>query len=175
MVLIDKALHPLMQQYKNNSLAQVNPASIDLTLGNDAIIFDWPWPYRLLWYITGHQNFAVRERKTDIRKGYWLRPGKMALLHSQEHVIVPSNTAAVLTLKSSRGREGFNHAFAGWFDPGFEGQAVFAVYASIRPLHIQSGMRFAQLIYFQTHDVPQKDYSVVGHYQRQEGPVKSKA
>lgn len=175
MVLTDKTLYPLVQNYKNGDSARVNPASVDLTLGDEAVLFDWPWPYRLLWHLTRHPRFAVRERRVDIRRGYWLRPGEMALLHSREYVAIPTNTAAFLTLKSSRGREGFDHALAGWFDPGFEGQAVFEVYAPVRPLRIQSGMRFAQLIYLQAQDTPQADYSVTGRYQGQVGPVKSKS
>ena len=179
MVLSDKSLKRILEHFDNSEGAKVNPASIDLTLGEEAIVFDWPLTYRLMWGLAkllrnerAMLRWSKRERLVDISNGYWLLPGQMALLHSQEYVVIPENTAALLTLKSSRGREGFDHALAGWFDPGFVGQAVFEVYAH-HPVKLIAGMRFAQLIYFQA-EVPKRHYGQVdSHYQGQTGPTKS--
>jgi len=146
---------------------QVNPASVDLTLGSKAVIHDWPWYYRLLWYLTKNERWRKRKRQIDISQGYFLKPGEMALLHSREWVRIPTGMSALLTLKSSRGREGLDHALAGWFDPGFEGEAVFEVYAHAHPVRLQEGLRFAQLIYLETL-TPAASYN--GHYMHQTGP-----
>lgn len=148
----------------------INPVSIDLTLGTEAQLSDWPWWYQLLWYITKKDKWRKRVRNISTVQGFWLRPGQMVLLHSAEHVSVPTNVAALLTLKSSRGREGFDHALAGWFDAGFEGDAVFEVYAHAFPVWVHAGMKFAQLIYMDA-EPPQKPYD--GHYQHQKGAVPS--
>lgn len=150
--------------------AQVNPASVDLTLGEHAVIFDWPWHYRLLWRLTRQERWRKRKRTVNIANGYHLVPGQMALLHSNEWVSIPDNMSALLTLKSSRGREGLDHAMAGWFDPGFEGEAVFEVYAHAHPVPIRQGLKFAQLIYLQT-EPPNQPYR--GNYQHQTGPKMS--
>lgn len=179
MVLSDKSLKLILEHFDQSEGAKVNPASVDLTLGEKAIVFDWPWTYRLMWRLAklfrneqAMHRWSKRERLVDISNGYWLLPGQMALLHSREYVVIPENTAALLTLKSSRGREGFDHALAGWFDPGFEGQAVFEVYAH-HPVKLVAGMRFAQLIYFKA-EVPEQPYGQAdSHYQGQLGPTKS--
>jgi len=152
--------------YENN----INPVSVDLTLGSEAQVHDWPWHYRLLWWLTRAPKWQKRIRTLSITTGMWLKPGQMALLHSAEHVSVPTDVAAFLTLKSSRGREGIDHALAGWFDAGFEGDAVFEVYAHAFPVRIMEGMKFAQLIYLDA-ETPQKPYN--GHYQFQKGAVGS--
>jgi len=172
MVLADKTLRDILASFKQSESAKVNPASIDLTLGRYALVMDWPWHYRLLWFLTRSKRWSKRERLIDISNGYWLRPGQMVLLHSQEYVVIPDDTAALLTLKSSRGREGFDHALAGWFDPGFQGEAVFEVYCH-HPVYLQAGMRFAQLIFFKA-EPPEVPYGQgESHYQGQTGPTKS--
>jgi dCTP deaminase len=179
MVLSDKSLKDILSRFRLSEGAKINPASVDLTLGEKAVVFDWPWYYRALWLATqllfgdeAAKRWSKRERLVDISNGYWLLPGQMALLHSREYVVIPEDTAALLTLKSSRGREGFDHALAGWFDPGFEGQAVFEVYAH-HPVRLTAGMRFAQLIYFKA-EVPEQPYGQAdSHYQGQLGPTKS--
>lgn len=178
MVIPDKHLRRIIRRYKWQIGLEVNPASVDLTLGDEAIIYDWPLHYRAMWHVAKllhdkerMQRYSKRVRKVNIADGYWLKPGEMALLHSSQYVHIPDDTAALLTLKSSRGREGFDHALAGWFDPGFEGVAVFEVYAHAHPVYLYAGMPFAQLIYFKVSDVVDKAYN--GHYQGQLGATPS--
>jgi deoxycytidine triphosphate deaminase len=150
--------------------AFVNPASIDLRLDQYALIFDQPLHYRLLWRVTRHPRWLQRKRTVDLKQGYYLKPGQMALVSSQEVVYIPEDMSALLTLKSSRGREGLNQGFTGWFDPGFIGSATFPLYAPAHPVRLQAGVRMAQLIYLKTHQ-PHILYN--GAYQHQAGPTES--
>lgn len=162
----------------------VQPNSLDLCISSRAVVFDWPWTYKLahrLFSALSHTfhwdlfsnlaaRFAKRTRVIDISRngGTWLRPGQMALLASDIPVHIPLDTAAFLTLKSSRGREGFDHALAGFFDSGFTGDAVFEVYAHAHPVLLKAGMPFAQLIFMRS-ETPGRGYD--GHYQGQKGPT----
>lgn len=138
--------------------ALVNPASVDLRLGPHVAVTRRVWGRKVV-------------KHHDLREGpLTIRPGEMALVHSMEYVVVPPWAGAFLTLKSSRGREGWDHAFAGWFDPGFEGTAVFEVYAHAFPLTLELGKPFAQLIFLLTDSLPETDYSQTGRYQGQVGP-----
>ena len=184
--------------------SDVQPASLDLRLGKDAIVFDWPWRYRLGWTLLGwlerlvqflrvdlhpltrdrdrglygllvrvrdaRVRLSKRKRHVELTDGYWLKPGEMALLSSSYPVHIPEDSVAFLTLKSSRGREGIDHALAGFFDNGFHGDAVFEVYAHAHPVRIYEGMPFAQLV-FMASELPDRPYD--GHYQGQRGPTVS--
>ena len=143
--------------------ALVNPASVDLRLGPYVVLTRrgfWGRP------VTLHH---------DLREGpLVVKPGEMALVHSMEYVVIPKWAGAFLTLKSSRGREGWDHAFAGWFDPGFEGTAVFELYSHVAPLTLELGKPFAQLVFLLTESIPDVDYSQTGRYQGQTGPQVAK-
>ena len=60
-----------------------------------------------------------------MRKGYVLMPGQFILAHTAETVRIPDNCAAMLLLRSSAARAGFEHSFSGWCDPGFVRTAHF--------------------------------------------------
>lgn len=164
MVVPDRELLKIVEEYEWEGVdpANINPASIDLRIGPEVVVVDSPW-----WAFG-----RVRKRKITMGpKGLVIRPGQMALLHSLEYVRIPEWAAGLLLLKSSRGREGFDHAFSGWFDPGFEGQAVFEVYSPTRSLRVYPGQRFAQLVLLYMAAPPESPYR--GNYQGQRGAVGS--
>jgi len=173
MVLPDKRLMDIvMQHWSNSEPSNINSASIDLQLDNEAIIYDWPLWYRLMWRLTKNKKWLRRRRVVDLsEKPFLLRPGHMALLSTQEWIVVPPKYAALLTLKSSRGREGYDHALAGWFDPGFRGSGVLEVYANAVPVWLRPDLKIAQIIYIAMIQEPDKPYN--GHYQEQKGVTES--
>jgi deoxycytidine triphosphate deaminase len=93
----------------------VNPASLDLRLGG-MIRRHHP-----LW-----ERLSVIDMRQKIEDGTieqlpkwgdstafgieWLMPGEFALLHSLEAVCIPPSAASILVLKSSKGRDGYNHS-----------------------------------------------------------------
>ena len=102
----------------------VNPASLDLRLGN---LIHRP---HYIWDNLSQFDMAMRISEQTIDElprwsdpvefgAYWLMPGKFVLCHSLELVQIPVNAACILVLKSSKGRLGLNHSHSGWGDPGF--------------------------------------------------------
>lgn len=93
----------------------VNPASLDLCLGNT---IRRPHPiWERLSIIDMRQKIADGSIRQLPKWGdatefvaEWLMPGEFVLLHSLEFVRIPPQVASILVLKSSRGRDGYNHS-----------------------------------------------------------------
>lgn len=180
----------------------VNPASLDLRLGH---------------FIRRHHPIWERLSVIDMRqkiedgtiehlpkwgvaepfKVEWLMPGEFTLLHSLEAVCIPPSAASILVLKSSKGRDGYNHSHSGWGDPGFGypkeilldcpsdvsmcvvepppqkgAQWTFEVKNIAKwPVKLEAGMPFIQMIMMDMIDLPQVDYRYTGHYVYQNGPT----
>lgn len=170
----------------------VNAASLDLRLGN---------------LIRRHHPIWDRLSIVDMRqriadgtieqlpkwgdatefKSEWLMPDEFVLLHSLESVCIPPTAASILVLKSSRGREGYNHSHSGWGDPGFGypklsltadkqpeagAQWTFEVKNIARwPVELKAGNPFIQMVMLDMCNVPEVDYRVSGHYVYQRGPT----
>lgn len=143
----------------------VNPASYDLTLSYDIIeihaggIVDASTPHNL-----------TTTRKITLQYGqkYLLQPGTFILASSLEYVKIPPELAAEVKLKSSTARAGIGHMFAGWIDPGFEGNITFELFSHV-PVWLQPGKPVCQIAFLHMSKVPIKPYS--GRYQNQVGPT----
>lgn len=110
--------------------SHINPASIDLTLGNEIFVRG-----------KGTEHFSL---KKDVIA---LNPLESARVHTAEVVKMPINTGGLITLKSSRGRQMWNMNHVGWVDPGFHGQLVFEILnTSDDRMKLELGMKFIQLI-----------------------------
>jgi dCTP deaminase len=139
---------------------QVNPASYDVTLGPKILIEDpdgW--------------------REVDISiPGFQMAPGAFVLAATLEVVKIPNYLECMFQLKSSRGREGYEHALAGYIDPGFEGQVTLEL-TNLNKYHwlpLEAGMRIGQLRFMKMDQPPARPYSVTGRYHRDLGVVPSK-
>jgi len=179
---------------------RINPASIDLSLGHEIEVATWsagdttpdalrnlrdrarigPYSSNLQQVLCQKDTEKLRQvcrpQKVvhDLRSfpdGFWLLPGEGALLHTEHVITIPNTQSGLLLLKSSRGREFWQHAFSGWFDPGFSGQGVLEVYAPVIPINIKHGQLAAQMVLLDTHPVgvPYGDKNRVSHYQHQRG------
>lgn len=100
----------------------VEPASIDLELGREFIVFD---PHRVraidLRAPESFANLGVK-KWIDYDEEFVLHPGEFILAVTKETVTLPRNIAARIEGKSSIGRIGLIiHATAGFIDPGFHG------------------------------------------------------
>jgi dCTP deaminase len=133
----------------------VNPASIDLRLGNElrkAGSHGWMDPIEF--------------------EGYVLGPGDFVLCHSLEYVTIPVTAAGVLYSKSSTGRIGLEHLHAGYIDPNFCGQLTFEFHnVAPWPITLKAGMRVMQMVLHDLNQVPLENYETTGRYQRQTGPT----
>ena len=123
----------------------LNPASIDIRIGGNFI--------REGGVSMPLEGFIVVE------------PGERILVSTHEIIYVPPQLAIELRLKSSRAREGWNHALAFWFDPGWKGIGTMELINSNRHtrLNLHRGMRIAQIIVHGLSSPVDKGYD--GRYQ----------
>lgn len=141
---------------------QLNPASYDVTLGSTVMI---------------EAQSRPRGRRVISDDGAWLavdiseaplmmQPGEFILAHTEEIVSIPSELEAIFCLKSSRGREGYNHALAAYIDPGFVGRITLELknYSRYRSLPLEVGMRIGQLRFSTMRQLPRRNYSETGRY-----------
>lgn len=141
----------------------VNPASYDVTLGSTIL----------------REGGAGEDRwvEVDIENGiYSLAPGEFVLAHTQELVRVPNNLECVFNLKSSRGREGYEHLMAGYIDPGFCGRVTLEL-VNVNRYHrlpLEHGMRIGQLRFAKLDNLPLRSYAVTGRYQNDQSVQSSR-
>ena len=160
------------------NLTLINPNSVDLRLG--AHILEWkagycrPEGYERDTSIYGPDERGWFKKNYNLREGdeFFFYPDRFYLCHSREYVIVPTNKAAMLFLKSSAGREGLEHSHAGWVDSGFEGHLTWEITCHI-PVVWVVGRPMCQLIYMEA-EAPDKDYSETGRYFGQKGATEAK-
>lgn len=144
-------------------LSNVQGSSIDLTLGSTIKV----------------ENLASSEgskwRDIDITTPYGLRPGEFILAHTAETVTIPEDCSAMVLLRSSAARAGYEHSLAGWCDPSFQGQITLELRNNCRYHHlpVECGMRLCQLVVHKLVNVPEQLYAVRGNYQGQTGVTES--
>lgn len=145
--------------------AQLNPASYDVLLGS-SILIERP--------SVGGQR--VWEEVSIAEKGYWLQPGELVLGATAEKVNIPGYLECVFCLKSSRGREGFDHVLSAYIDPGFSGRITLEIHNSNRynPLRLYHGLRIGQLRFSRLAAVPRRTYDLTGRYHNDMKPEPSK-
>jgi len=147
----------------------INPASIDVTLGNKILsegLICGPEELRTRWI----------EHNLEDDETYKLCPGQFILAHTKEFVRIPSSLEANFQLKSSRGREGLDHLLAGYIDPGFSGQITLELHNvnQRHSIHLTPGMRIGQLRFGKLEHCPLRSYAVTGRYMNDQGAVPSK-
>lgn len=157
---------------------QVQPASIDLRLGNEFLVFRAPHiPY-----------IDPRDTETEdpterivIPEGgvFVLHPGEFVLATTHERVRIPPDLVARVEGRSSLGRLAVVvHATAGFIDPGFEGHITLELSNLGRvPVALHPGMRVSQIVVHEMKSPAERPYGSPGRgskYQGQRGPVSSR-
>jgi dCTP deaminase len=136
-ILCDNSIARLVQDYKMIepfTVEQLNPASYDLQIG----------PNVVLEAVDGYMY------DSPIHGEIVVEPGERLLAQSMEKFNIPSHVAANILLKSSRAREGWDHAFAGWCDPGWHGSVLTLELRNTnryRTLILTEGMLMVQMIF----------------------------
>ena len=135
----------------------VNPASLDVRLGNrvllESVESSTMIPLDINHYHAGHP--------------YELVPGQFILAHTIETFNLPPHVAAQFMLKSSRAREGFEHLLAGYCDPGWHGSVLTLEIKNARQLQklpIYPGMRIGQMVFTRMSAAPSRTYAETGNY-----------
>lgn len=158
------ALHQdgVILKYENRA---VNPASLDIHLGKTILVERHNEGGRPISY---RKRERLPMREIDIsEKPYTLRPGEFILAHTIEVFDFPDDLTALLRIKSSQGRVGFEHLDAGWVDPGFAGSLTleYKLVLQFNSLEITYGDPIGQLVFFDIDEVPPHlSYKRVGRY-----------
>lgn len=171
MILSDGELRDLIE---NNKLkiepleySQIQPASIDITLGNTFSVIDDMHG----GIINPNKNITYKVIETE---KYLLLPGEFVLATTREYISLPNNLTAFVEGRSSWGRLGLFIQNAGWVDPGFEGEITLELFnANKCAIELQSGLRLGQLVFAQMEKDAENPYC--GKYQGQRQATGSKA
>ena len=163
MILSDKTLLRMLEEktltVEPLERGQVQPASIDIRLGNTfCVVEDSP---------TGILELDKEIRyKTITADTYILLPNQFVLATTMEYLRLPDTLTAFVEGRSSLGRLGLFIQNAGWVDPGFEGEITLELYNANRcAIALRAGRRVGQLVFARTDDRVLRPYA--GKYQRQ--------
>jgi dCTP deaminase len=138
---------------------QIQPASVDLRLGDHFLVVD----EHSTEIITMDEPIHYREiTKSDII----IAPKSFVLATTIERIKLPDNMTAFVEGRSSIGRMGLFIQNAGWVDPGFEGEITLEIFnANSLPIRLSSGRRICQLVFAQMDQTTLNPYR--GKYQGQ--------
>jgi len=176
----------LLQRLKDGSLVvnpiedldtQVQPASIDMRLGNNFITFN-----RTNITCIHPNNEEEIEKYTEEKtisddEEFILHPGDFILAETEEWVEIPNDLVASVEGRSSIGRLAIVvHATAGWIDSGFRGRITLELSnLGVAPVALTPGMRVAQLVVETLKTPCERPYGSDrdSKYQDQTGPATS--
>ncbi|MDP2691720.1 MAG: dCTP deaminase [bacterium] len=138
---------------------QIQPASIDLRLGNHFLVLD----QHSMEVITMDTPIEYREMT---KEEIIIPPQSFILATTMEFIKLPANMTAFVEGRSSIGRMGLFIQNAGWVDPGFEGEITLEIFnANSLPIKLSSGRRICQLVFAQMDQATNNPYQ--GKYQGQ--------
>ena len=150
----------------NSDYSLVNPWSLDVRLGHEIMVEN---------EYDSEDVFCKVDLNNPDRIGYRsLKPQQFILAHTIEYLNLPEHIGAELYLKSSRAREGYDHAKAVWIDPGFSGSLTLELRNNLtyHDLPIVPGIAIAQLVFY-WGEKPQHSYRNTGRYNDRVGVVGS--
>lgn len=156
----------------------VNPASLDLRLGNEIRT-----PHPIWDDMTRCTMFYLHELGLLEKVPKWgepqkftewlLMPNQFVLCASLEFVNIPDDMAALLFSKSSTGRVGLEHLHAGYGDPGWNNsQWTWELHNVAKwPIPLVAGKRIMQQVMIRMTESPERTYAETGRYNNQSGPT----
>ena len=145
----------------------LNPASIDVTIGGRIMVEVPEAPELQLVSIEGH----------TAADPFMVRPGMFLLAETREIFNLPDHVGAQFVLKSSRAREGWDHAEAGWCDPGWYGSRLTMELRNQRRWHdlaLWPGMKIGQMKFLLVSGSVERSYAETGRYNADLGVTGSK-
>jgi dCTP deaminase len=169
MVLVDFQIKEYCEKF--NMVAPfnpelINPASIDLRVGNTAKIeVDSGWTVNNLVTTPNWVDIDLTEYTKD--NPFWLKPKAFILVATLETFNMPDFLAAEFRLKSSRAREGYDNSLAVWLDPQWSGSVLTMEISNklrFASLPLYHGQKIGQAIFYRCEHVPQRTYQETGRY-----------
>jgi dCTP deaminase len=144
---------------------QINPWSLDVRLGNTLLIERTWWQQKWdSWHNKTPPSIWLPWQLDDYET-YRLKAKEFVLGNTIEHLDLPDDIGAELYLKSSRAREGYDHAKAVWIDPGFKGSITLELRNNLRfnSIDLWRGLPIAQLVFYRG-EKPDRSYRETGRY-----------
>ena len=173
MILSDISIKKLIKEkeliIKNLSSKAIQPSSIDLSLGSDALILKY-------WNTKGVLDLdsKIDHQKISSQKEIIIPAHSFILGTTKEFIQLPNNISAFVEGRSSVGRMGLFIQNASVVGPGFKGKLTLELYnANILPIKLKPGRRICQLILFKMDQPAQSPYK--GKYQGQKKTTPTKA
>ncbi len=162
MILSDRTIKELLHSGELGlepfDLSQVEPASVDLRLGDT---FLEPISTKGVCSMSD-----APEYKETRAKEFIIPTRGFVLATTMEFIRLPNYLTAFVEGRSSVGRLGLFIQNAGWVDPGFEGAITLELYnANNAPMKIEAGRRICQLVIAKADRVVERPYR--GKYQGQ--------
>ncbi len=170
MILSDKTITEMLKSrelvIEPLNADQIQPASVDIRLGNTfSIVDDTP-----SGIITLNSQITY---KTITADKYLILPGQFVLATTMEYFELPDDLTAFVEGRSSLGRMGLFIQNAGWVDPGFHGEITLELFNANRcAIELQSGRRVGQLVFAKMDAPALNPYR--GKYQGQKGATGSR-
>lgn len=148
--------------------SNVGPASIDLTLGNEFVVYRDNWTDIIDTKEDDIQYVHDERRTTDT---ITVGQDEFVLGTTAEHVSLSDSAVGRITGRSSLGRLGIEiHKTAGFVDPGFSGQITLEITnANPTPVMLHAGDRVCQLVVEDAKGVTEPYSDDTGHYHNQHG------
>jgi dCTP deaminase len=162
----------------SNERLQIQPASVDLRLGREFLVYHAARVSCLDPREPSGIAEAMDRVLVEADRAFILHPGEFALGTTEERVRMPADLVGMVDGRSSVGRLAVVvHATAGLIDPGFEGQITLELsnIGSI-PVKLYPGMRVAQIVLHQMTSAAEQPYGVArgSNYINQSGPQPSR-
>ena len=145
----------------------LNPASLDLTLGDRIMVEVEDRPELQITGIAGCTE----------QHPYWLKPGEFVLAETRQIFAMPDHVCGLFFLKSSRAREGYEHNHAGFADCGWYGSRLTLELKNARRLHplpLYPNMKIGQMLFITVSGQPERTYAETGRYNADLGVTASK-
>ena len=159
----------------------IQPASVDLRLGKELLVFKTPLDSPDLTVIDVKQEnrgLTTLERIGETTP-FNLGPGEFVLGVTLEEIRLPDDIVGRLDGKSSLGRLGLVvHSTAGFVDPGWQGCLTLELSnLANRPISLYYGMKVSQISFMRLTTPAERPYgsaALGSKYQGQRGPVASR-
>lgn len=158
MILVDHQIKYLAENHRlviPFSEELLNPASLDIRIGNKLLLASEHG-----WIKEDISNFSFSDP-------YYLYPNDFCLVESYEIFNFPQDVCGEFKLKSSRGREGYDHGAAGFIDPDWQNSRLTMELKNIHPykrLPLYPQLRIGQIVFMMLSEYPNLKYSEIGHY-----------
>ena len=155
----------------------IQPASIDLRLGNSLLLFSNSWRTHI--DVMEPADDVVDRGQIHKDKPFILHPDQFVLGSTLERITIPRDIVARIEGKSSLARYGLLiHSTAGFVDPGWDGKLTLELSnVGILGITLYCGMKIGHISFTQLStpaDIPYGSAELKSKYQGQDGPVASR-